>query len=213
MTLAGITGETVVRPLRIGVFGGAFDPPHVGHVTLGQTAVYQLQLDLLLVVPTGHAWHKARDLTPAPHRLAMCSLAFAQVARAVVDDRETRREGPSYTADTLREVHQEHPDATLFLIIGADQALALPSWHRIEEVRQAATICVAERSASDSDSAQAASFQPPPDLPEILLLHMPPVPVSATEIRQKAGSHDAFAPLVFAPVARYIEQHHLYQSA
>jgi nicotinate-nucleotide adenylyltransferase len=180
-------------------------------VTLAQTAIDQLQLDLLLVVPTGHAWHKTRDLTPTPHRLAMCSLAFAQVVGAMVDDRETRRAGPSYTADTLREVHLEHPDAALFLIIGEDQALALPSWHRIEEVRRAATICVAERSTSDS--GQGTKFQQSLDMPEVQLLHMPPVPISATEIRQKAGSHDPFAPLVFAPVARYIEHHHLYQSA
>jgi nicotinate-nucleotide adenylyltransferase len=141
----------------------------------------------------------------------MCRLAFAQLDSAAIDDRETRREGPSYTADTLREVQLEYPEAALFLIIGEDQALALPSWHRIGEVIQAATICAAGRSTTGS--VHRSDFQQLPELPEVRLLHMPPVPISATEIRQKAGSQDPLATLVIAPVARYIEQHHLYQSA
>ena len=87
---------------RIGVFGGAFDPPHLAHMALVKTAVADLQLDELRVIPTGQAWHKPRALSPAHHRLAMAQLAFADLPNVLVDPRETQRVGPSYTVDTLR---------------------------------------------------------------------------------------------------------------
>ena len=115
---------------RIGVFGGAFDPPHIAHVALARAALAQLQLDQLRIVPTGQAWHKSRTLTPAVHRLEMASLAFAELDRVVVDPRETLRSGPSYTVDTLLELRTEYPQAQLFLLLGQDQAQVLGSWHR-----------------------------------------------------------------------------------
>ena len=197
---------------RVGLFGGAFDPPHRAHVALAQAAIEQLQLDVLHVVPTGHAWHKQRNLTEARHRLAMCHLAFANVYRALVDDREIMRSGPTYTIDTLRELQAIYPQAQLYLVMGEDQAKALPSWHRVEELGGAAIICVASRSDSNAASAMSSSgsalrgavFQP---------VQMPPSPLSATEIRDKSARGQSVAPLVFESVARYIDQHHLYQSA
>jgi nicotinate-nucleotide adenylyltransferase len=109
-------------PQRIGVLGGAFDPPHVVHVALAEAACAQLQLDALHVIPTGDAWHKTRTLTAAEHRIAMTRLAFAHIPQAVVDTREIARSGPTYTVDTLRELRAEYPDAQLYLIMGADQA-------------------------------------------------------------------------------------------
>jgi nicotinate-nucleotide adenylyltransferase len=106
----------------VGVFGGAFDPPHIAHIALAQAALEQLQLDELRVVPTGQAWHKSRTLTPAVHRLEMTRLAFAAMDRVVVDARETLRSGPSFTVDTLAELSSELPAARLFLVIGEDQA-------------------------------------------------------------------------------------------
>ena len=101
-------------PRRIGVFGGAFDPPHRGHTALAQAALDHLDLDLLLVVPTGTAWHKSRPLSDAQHRLAMCALAFGDVSRAQIDDCEIVRSGPSYTVDTLQALHQAYPGAAFF---------------------------------------------------------------------------------------------------
>ena len=94
-------------PPRIGLFGGAFDPPHYAHMALARAAVRQLGLSRLHVTPTGQAWHKSRPLTPAAQRLAMCRLAFAHEPRCVVDGRETRRDGPSYTIDTLAALQAE----------------------------------------------------------------------------------------------------------
>lgn len=196
---------------RIGVFGGAFDPPHLGHRALAQAALTQLQLDALCIIPTGQAWHKNRALTPALHRLAMAQLAFAGLERVCIDPRETRRPGASYTVDTLRELHHEHPQAQLFLILGQDQAQALTSWHRWEEIPQLAIICVADRAGfSGGESGFNALSSEVPDLHR---LEMPPVDVSATDIRQHLANHQSVAPLVFEPVARYIALHHLYQTA
>jgi len=199
-------------PKRVGLFGGAFDPPHRMHQALARAAVEQLHLDVLHIVPTGHAWHKQRPLTDAVHRLAMCQLAFAEVKAAVVDARETRRSGPTYTIDTLQELRSEYPQAALFLIMGEDQSRALHTWHRIQEIGRTATICVASRSDSSAVSGPTASENA---LQEVVIqpLQLPPSPLSATEIRDKTARGQSVAPLVFESVARYIDQHHLYQTA
>ena len=140
--------------LRIGVFGGAFDPPHLAHLALARLAVEQLQLDELLVFPTGQAWHKSRPLSAADHRLAMTRLAFADVPKAHVDDRELRREGPTYTIDTLEALQVQAPNCALFLVIGSDQAEALSRWHRWTAILKIATICVAVRAQQESATSR-----------------------------------------------------------
>lgn len=207
-----------MRPLErqgsgqhIGIFGGAFDPPHQAHVALAKTAVEQLGLDRVFIIPTGFAWHKARTLTPAHHRIAMCNLAFEGLPLAQVDARETRRDGATYTADTLREIKSENPGATLYLLIGEDQAAALGTWHRLDEVIGSAIICVAARADFKVDAGSDGLTHLA--IPDLRVLQMPPIPLSATEIRHKVQTHQNLAPLVFDSVARYIDQHHLYQSA
>lgn len=196
---------------RIGVFGGAFDPPHIGHVTLAQTALEQLQLDELRVIPTGQAWHKPRVLTPAVHRLAMARLAFAPLARVVVDPRETLRSGASYTIDTLRELQAEFTGAQWFLVLGQDQAQSFTSWHRWEEIQRLAIICIAARAnftrAGGQFDASSSGFA------SARYLEMPCVPVSSTDIRHAVAIRQNVDALVFEPVARYIEHHHLYRTA
>ena len=110
------------QPFRLGVYGGAFDPPHLAHVALARTALHQLELDELRIFPTGQAWHKARALTAAEHRLAMVQLAFGALADTVVDARELQRSGPTYTIDTLRELRAEMPQASVQWV--ADAAVA-----------------------------------------------------------------------------------------
>jgi nicotinate-nucleotide adenylyltransferase len=180
-------------------------------VALAQLAVRQLQLDQLRIFPTGHAWHKSRTLTAAAHRIAMARLAFEGIPGVVVDERETRREGPTYTVDTLRELAAEFPGAALFLVMGEDQALAFTSWHGWRDILQLAIICVAEREELAQPDHR---FVPPPELaPRFCQLRLPPVPVSATEIRSQIAHQAPSAPMVAEPVARYIAQHHLYQTA
>jgi len=195
---------------RVGVMGGAFDPPHLAHQALAQTACEQLQLDELRLIPTGQAWHKPRALTAAHHRLAMVQLAFADMPKVMVDPRETLRDGPSYTIDTLRELADSFPDAQLFLIIGADQAQALTSWKQWQDILQAATICVADRANAtrargqfDAEAASQTAF---------LHLNMPALDISATDIRGRISANMSVSALVCEPVARYIAAHHIYQT-
>ena len=203
--------QPVHAPERIGVFGGAFDPPHLGHMELAQAAVEQFSLDRLVVLPTGLAWHKSRALTPATHRVAMAELAFAELPQAVVDPRETLRAGPSYTVDTLRELQAENPQAQLYLLIGEDQARALTTWHDWEDLPKLAIICVAARADSTGAKGQFDALKA--QFPGLTVIHMPPRELSATYLRQRAAAGQSLIPLVFESVARYIDQHHLYQSA
>ncbi len=193
------------------MFGGAFDPPHLAHVALARAAVEQLGLDELRVFPTGMAWHKARALTPGAHRLAMARLAFAQVPRAVVDEREVRRDGPTYTVDTLRELRAEYPGAQLLLVIGADQAESLDSWRESDEIARFAIISIAERARPqapaerfDASHVPGGRWHP---------IELPAMPLSATEIRARVAAGRPVSDLVPARVARYIDQYHLYRPA
>jgi nicotinate-nucleotide adenylyltransferase len=204
------------KAARIGVFGGAFDPPHNAHVALAQAALAQLDLAELHVIPTGQAWHKTRTLTPKQDRLAMAQLAFAGLeGKVVVDSREVLRDGPTYTLDTLHELQREQPGAQLVLIMGADQAKALPSWHGWQDILRIAIVSVAYRALSTGDTAR---FDPKmlPGLPagaRFEALELPLMDTSATEIRRRVALGVDISSLVPPSVARYIDQHHLYRSA
>jgi len=195
-------------PRRIGVFGGAFDPPHCAHVALAAAAIVQLQLDELRVIPTGFAWHKSRPLSPADHRMAMATLAFSRLPGVIVDDRELRREGSSYTIDTLEALMAEQAGSVLFLVIGGDQLAAFNQWRRWQDILKIATVCVAQRLPQRGKSAH------PVDRPSAL-------PVSATEIRLRLAAQDRdsgrvqddLQGLIPQDVAAYISQHRLYQSS
>jgi nicotinate-nucleotide adenylyltransferase len=201
---------------KIGIFGGAFDPPHLAHLALAQHAVTQFGLSQLLIIPTGDAWHKSRPLTEANHRIAMARLAFAGVPQASVDLREINRQGPTYSFDTLQALAHEHPHAKLFLFIGADQANAFKTWHRWQDVLSLATVVVAERPVEvNSNSAASAQWHNAVS-PDVQLLDMPSFNVSATQIRAHfaEGPHltpDALSACLPSSVQHYIEQHSLYR--
>ncbi len=197
---------------RIGVFGGAFDPPHNAHLELAKVAITQLALDELRVVPTGHAWHKARTLSSAEHRLAMTRLAFDGMSRVVVDEREMRRAGPTFTIDTLEVLQSENPGAQLYLIMGADQFAAFQQWHRWQAILGLAIICIAGRATSTVTQAQTEAYGALKT--RFLPLLLPPMTVSATQIRQLlasgAGTSDDINELVPEAVARYISANRVY---
>jgi len=202
---------------RLGIFGGAFDPPHLAHVALVEAAVAQLQLDHVHVLPTGQAWHKPRNLSDSAHRLAMTRLAFAHAPQVVVDEREILRTGPSYTVDTLHELQSEYPQAQLYLLLGDDQRRSLSSWHQIGEIERIAIICAAGRDmavrAWNEESGDARTHPPLSDTLQarICTLGMPLMPHSATDIRVLAATEQALTGLVSPAVERYIHEHHLYR--
>ncbi len=207
-----MSAEAACEPRRIGVFGGAFDPPHHAHVALAKAALEQFRLDALHVIPTGHAWHKARSLSAPEHRLAMTQLAFENVPGVVVDDRELARTGPTFTIDTLKALQAENPGCQLYLFIGADQFAAFRQWHDWEQILELAIICIADRAQSTLAQVQFDAYAPLNH--RFLTLNLPLMPVSATEIRQLLASGAAgpkeVARLVPGPVARYISLHRLY---
>ena len=213
---------------RVGVFGGAFDPPHNAHVALAEAAMAQRDLTELRIFPTGQSWHKARTPSSAEHRLAMAELAFGPIPGVIVDARETLRDGPTYTLDTLRELQREKPGVELVLIMGSDQARALPQWHGWQDILALAVVCVAERlessvpgGASDprADGGNAPIRFDPHSLPGLPAgarfetLELPAVATSATDIRARAARGQDIARLVPPAVARYIDRYHLYASA
>ena len=197
------------RPRRLGLFGGAFDPPHRAHVALAQLALQQLALDELRILPTGHAWHKQRPLTPAPQRLAMARLAFAELPGAVLDERETQRPGPTYTVDTLRELQAEQAGAQCYLLLGADQLAALPQWHEYRQILQAATIVLAERTALTPDTLAHVALLEQAGA-RVQRLALPAMPISSSMVRARLSQAQDITDLVPEPVARYIASHRLY---
>jgi nicotinate (nicotinamide) nucleotide adenylyltransferase/ribosome silencing factor RsfS/YbeB/iojap len=195
---------------KLGVYGGAFDPPHVAHAALAQAAIDQWGLDELRIIPTGQAWHKSRVLTPAVHRIVMARMAFEGIPQARIDEREVQRSGHSYTIDTLRELQTEHPQAQLFVLMGQDQWALFPQWHAYEDILKIATILVAIRAGSVRTDTEV-------DLKnhgkiKCNIIQLSPSSISATEIRQFCQHGQSMDHLVKPSVARYIERNRLYVS-
>ncbi|MBN2624241.1 MAG: nicotinate-nicotinamide nucleotide adenylyltransferase, partial [Acidimicrobiales bacterium] len=132
---------------RLGIFGGTFDPPHVGHLVTAVNVRHELDLDSVLLVVNDQPWQKlgTRDITPAVDRYAMVEAAVGDVDGLAASRIEIDRGGMSYTADTLAALLAEQPDRRLYVILGSDAAVGLPTWERADEVRSLATIVVVER--------------------------------------------------------------------
>ena len=191
--------------VRIGLFGGSFDPVHVAHLALAHSALEQLALDELRWLPTAHSWQKREAPSPADDREAMLRIAIAGEPRFVLDARELRRAGPGYTLDTVRELQAERPGARWFLIIGQDQFEGLHTWHDWPELLARVTLAVAQRPGPPGTvHPQVRQAAQAPVL-------LPMMAVSSTEVRRRAAAGESLATLVPPGVARYIEDHRLYR--
>src|SRR5262245_16024054 len=140
--------------MRLGIFGGSFDPVHTGHLILAEQCREQARLDRVLFVPAARPPHKTRELTPFHHRAEMRTLAIAGNPAFVVDELEKDRPGPSFTADTLEQLHQREPEAELWLILGADSLFDVPRWYRPERILELAGLLVVGRPGSPPPSAE-----------------------------------------------------------
>jgi nicotinate-nucleotide adenylyltransferase len=188
--------------VRIGLFGGTFDPPHIGHLIVAQDAADALGLDLVLFVPAGIPPHKRdRPISAAEVRLAMTRAAVSGEARFAPDDRELRRPGPSYTVDTLAELRAEQPDAQLFLLVGADQYLDLHTWRRAGEIRHYCQVAVLERGGEGQEPAAANDAHVP----------VTRIDISGSEIRARISTGRSIRFLVTPDVEQIIRTHGLYQ--
>ena len=196
--------------MRVGILGGAFNPPHTGHLVCAQEALVQLELDKVVFVPVGQAPHRDLEGDPgADERLEMVELAIADDERFEASRLEIDREGPSYTADTLRALRDAAPDDELFLVLGGDQAAALMSWHEPEEVLALATVAVAER-LSWSRQAIGIKIGRLKGVEAVRYLEMPIIQISSSAIRRRAAAGRPLRYLVPDRVAAYIEANGLY---
>jgi nicotinate-nucleotide adenylyltransferase len=196
--------------LRVGILGGAFNPPHLGHLVCAQEALVQLELDRVVFVPVGEAPHRTLDDDPGPEaRLEMVELAMADDERFVASRIEMDREGPSYTADTLEQLRADAPDDELFLILGGDQAAALASWHEPEKVLERATLAVFER-LSWGRNAIIIKIGRMPGAERVRYLDMPLIQVSSSSIRRRVREGVPIRYLVPDKVVEYIATNELY---
>jgi nicotinate-nucleotide adenylyltransferase len=199
--------------LRIGLLGGAFNPPHLGHLILAQEAFVQLGLDRVVWMPYGEPSHRVLEDDPgAEERLTMCEYAVGADARFAVSRMEIDRGGPVYTVDTLRELRSREPSDELFLLLGGDQAASLGAWRSPAEVLSLACVAVAERDEwrrSEVVSALGALCSPD----RFRFFEMPRVDISSSLVRSRAQAGLPIRYLVPDKVANYVGAQSLYGAA
>ncbi len=212
---------------RLGILGGTFDPPHLAHLTLAQTAYEQLDLDLVLWAPAGHPPHKQQPSpvagvhtplpadqhlpSPAHHRLAMIRLTIANSPHFTLCRLDLDRPGPHYTADLLALLAQKHGLAASFwFLVGEDSLRDLGKWHQPERILKACRLAVYRRSGPPIDWASLEGLIPGIEA-QIDWLEGPPIDLASSEIRRRVQNGLAIHHQVVAAVADYIQQHHLYR--
>ncbi|MEA2349025.1 MAG: nicotinate-nucleotide adenylyltransferase [Thermoleophilaceae bacterium] len=197
--------------MRVGIMGGVFNPPHIGHVACACEALDQLGLDVVRLVPARRAPHRAIEPDPgADVRAELCERAIEGLARLEVSRLELDREGLSYTVDTLRAMHEANPEDQHFLILGADQAKAFPTWREPREVAALAALVIAERPGSGRDAVELSLAAIGGG--DATFLDMPTIGISSTLIRTRVGSSRLYRHLVPSGVADLIEERGLYST-
>jgi len=192
------------RRLRLGIYGGTFDPVHHGHLLLARDAMEQVWLDAVLFVPCGQSPHKSRKpRATAAQRLAMLRLALKGDPRFWLTRCELDRPAPSYAIETAVEIREAFPRAELFWLIGADQLAALDKWHRPDDLRRLVKFLLLPRGETAlKDKSERVLSLPQPRR----------IDISATEIRHRVKSRLPIDHLVPSPIAAYIKRHALYLS-
>ena len=197
---------TSTASLRIGLFGGTFDPPHVGHLVTAVNVRHALNLDIVILMVANDPWQKSgsRDVTTAEDRFAMVEAAVSVVDGVVAGRDEIDRGGPSYTADTLMALAEKHPGAELFTIVGDDAAAGLPSWTRVDQVAEYSQLVVVDRPGVAVELPKQFNW---------LRVESPRLEVSSTDLRSRFSDGRPLDYLVTEPVLHVIEQRGLYGSA
>jgi nicotinate-nucleotide adenylyltransferase len=196
--------------LRLGILGGTFNPPHLAHLVCAQEAHRELALDRVLLIPASIPPHKPVEQEPgAEHRLQMCRLAVGDDERFQVSDVELRREGPSYTVDTLAVLSSQAPTDELVLILGGDIAAGLPEWNSPERVLELATVAIARRRGTTRGAIeQALGRLRGGDRAQFFA--MPRIGISSTMLRRRIAAGQPIRYFVPDQVEAYIQRHGLY---
>jgi nicotinate-nucleotide adenylyltransferase len=183
------------------LFGGTFDPVHNGHVAMLNAAVAQLLPERAIIIPVGNPWQKARQpFASADQRMAMLTLAFPN---AMIDTREIKREGATYTVDTLRELTRDNPNTHFYWLIGSDSFAKLDTWREPDALAALTTFAVVRR-ANENITLPAVACR------HVEVVCAPP-PVSSTMIRERIANHQSIRDFVPAAISDYIQQYRIYQ--
>ena len=197
----------------IGVLGGAFNPPHLGHLALAEAARDQLELDRVLLMVTGLAPHKKIDPDPGPEvRLELTRQACTGIEGVEASALEVERGGESFTSDTLRSIARDEPDSDLWLICGSDIAATLPHWNKPDLICELASLAVALRPGSSTEGVERALTELGVDPGEKLrVLEFAPREISSTEVRRRCADGEPIDDFVPASVAEMIDREGLYR--
>lgn len=189
-------------PRRVGLLGGTFDPPHVGHLVVAESARLDLGLDQVRLLVAGDPWMK-RTVTPARHRIEMARAAVTEDPHLRVDPRETERDGPTYTSETLAELHAAEPDTEWCFLLGADAAARLGEWHRIDDALALARFVAVTRPGHRLALGGSMASK-------VERLAVPGIEVSSTDLRARYAEGRATRYLVPERVDWYVRRHRLY---
>lgn len=196
---------------KIGIFGGTFNPVHNGHVRLAKHYMEQLGLSRMLVIPTKTPPHKAApDLADSADRLAMCRIAFEGIEGVTVSDMEIRREGKSFTVDTVHELKKEFLNAQLFLLVGSDMFLTFRKWKDWQEILKNAILCTAARTDGELQALYACGKELS-EFGKTMVFDFPVFRVSSTQIREKVKKGESCRGFIDPKVEEYILHHGLYK--
>jgi nicotinate-nucleotide adenylyltransferase len=199
---------------HIGIFGGTFDPVHLGHLLMADQAREQAHLDEVWFIPAASPPHKqGQQVTPFAQRVEMLALAIAGNPAFRINELEKDRAGPSYTADTLAELHRQHPESELYLLIGSDCLPDLPHWHEPERIVQSAVLLVSPRPAWPMMSAEQlrAALRLPVEAPlRLEVVEVPLIEMASRDLRRRAAEGRSLRYMVPRAVECYVREKHLY---
>ena len=196
--------------MRIGVYGGSFNPPHNGHKMLATELASRLELDKLIIIPSNISPQKSNNgnIDPA-HRVNMCNILFDDDI-FTVSDCEISRGGKSYTFDTLNFIKNEYKDAELFLFMGSDMLLSFHTWYRYEDIMAMCTLCAISREDDDTRNQMLRYASETLRNGNIMIFDVTPVPVSSSQIRDNIRSGKSCEALLDSRIISYIKENNLY---
>lgn len=197
--------------MRVGIFGGAFNPIHNGHLHLISCFKKELSLDKIVLIPTSVPPHKtSTNLAPAQDRLNMLRLAVGNDSSIDISDIEFKRAGKSYTYDTLKQLRTVYPNDSLYLIVGADQFFDFKTWYRASDILKDVTVCTAARQSGDEKQRLVNFKNSDDELKNCIICDFDAVVVSSSEVRQKIKDGQSVDALIPLAVEKYIRDNNLY---
>jgi nicotinate-nucleotide adenylyltransferase len=198
---------------RIGIYGGTFDPPHIGHLMLAECAADALQLSRVLFVPAADPPHKrAKVVLASGHRVAMVHAAIADNPRFMLSEVDLNRPGPHYSADMVRLLHDRYPTAELFFLIGGDSLADFPTWHMPAEILRYALLAVIHRPNTPIDWS-ILTAKVPELIGHVIFIPAPEIAIASTDLRQRVHDGRTMRYQIPDTVIAYIRQNHLYEDS